>query len=235
MTEKFPGRVGFLDSWRALAILTMFVWHFLWDLSRVGVLPESFVQSGFMQLVRYGIGVSFITVSGICARLSHRPLRRGLIVCAAAALVSLVTYLADAPVRFGVLHLLGVCMLLYAAVRREWEKLPAAAASGVALAVFLLTFYLPLRVRVSVPYLYPLGLRTADFFSADYYPLLPWGALFFAAAAGAGRLCDVPRETLVRPAPKAFTWMSRRSLLLYLLHQPILLGIAELWSGASRP
>ena len=61
-----------------------------------------------------------------------------------------------------------------------------------ALLIFALTFMLPIRVRVGVPFLFPLGLRTAAFASADYYPLLPWGALFFAAAAAGERLGDMP-------------------------------------------
>ena len=158
----------------------MIVWHFLFDLASVGLVPDLLMQSGVMKLARYMIAGSFIAISGVCARLSKHPLRRGLIVLAAALLVSAVTYLIGAPVYWGILHLLGVCMLLYAAARRRWEALPGIYACGAALLIFALTFMLPIRVRVGVPFLFPLGLRTAAFASADYYPLLPWGALFFA-------------------------------------------------------
>ena len=172
----------------------MIVWHFLFDLASVGLVPDMLMQSGVMELARYMIAGSFIAISGVCARLSKRPLRRGLIVLAAALLVSAVTYLIGAPVYWGILHLLGVCMLLYAAARRRWEALPEIYACGAALLIFALTFMLPIRVRVGVPFLFPLGLRTAAFASADYYPLLPWGALFFAAAAAGERLGDMPPE-----------------------------------------
>lgn len=173
-----------------------------------------------MELARYMIAGSFIVISGVCARLSRRPLRRGLIVLAAALLVSAVTYLIGAPVYWGILHLLGVCMLLYAAVRKRWEPLPGIYACGAALLIFALTFMLPIRVRVGVPFLFPFGLRTAAFASADYYPLLPWGALFFAAAAAGERLGDMPPEKKYASAPRALAWLSRRSLLIYLVHQP---------------
>ena len=91
----------------------MIVWHFLFDLASVGLVPDLLMQSGVMELARYMIAGSFIVISGVCARLSKRPLRRGLIVFAAALLVSAVTYLIGAPVYWGILHLLGVCMLLY--------------------------------------------------------------------------------------------------------------------------
>ena len=212
----------------------MIVWHFLYDLASAGLVPGSLMQSGVMELVRYAVAGSFIVISGVCARLSKRPLRRGLIVFGAALLVSAATYFAGAPVYWGILHLLGACMLLYAAVRKRWEALPPVAACGAALLVFVLTFALPVRVRVSAPFLFPFGLRTAAFASADYYPLLPWGALFFAAAAAAERLGDMPPEKKYVPAPRALAWLSRRSLLIYLVHQPVLFALAVLLQRAAQ-
>ena len=211
MSEK---RIGFLDTWRAAALLAMIVWHFLFDLASAGLVPDLLMQSGVMELARYMIAGSFIAISGVCARLSKHPLRRGLIVLAAALLVSAVTYLIGAPVYWGILHLLGVCMLLYAAARKRWEALPGIYACGAALLIFALTFMLPIRVRVGVPFLFPLGLRTAAFASADYYPL--------------------PPEKKYASAPRALAWLSRRSLLIYLVHQPVLLALAALLQRAAQ-
>lgn len=212
----------------------MIAWHFINDLTLVHIIPPPFLRTPLMELLRYAIVGSFIAISGVCARLSKRPLRRGLIVLAAALLVSAVTYLVGAPVYWGILHLLGVCMLLYAAARKRWEALPEIYACGAALLIFALTFVLPIRVRVGVPFLFPLGLRTAAFASADYYPLLPWGALFFAAAAAGERLGDMPPEKKYASAPRALAWLSRRSLLIYLVHQPVLLALAALLQRAAQ-
>ena len=212
----------------------MIVWHFLFDLASAGFVPDSLMQSGVMELARYAVAGSFVAISGVCARLSKHPLRRGLVVLGAALLVSAATYLFGTPVYWGILHLLGACMLLYAAVRKRWEGLPGTYACGAALLVFVLTFMLPIRVRVSVPFLFPLGLRTATFASADYYPLLPWGALFFAAAAAAERLDDMPPEKRYTGAPRALAWLSRRSLLIYLVHQPVLLALTALLLRAMQ-
>lgn len=212
----------------------MIVWHFLFDLASEGLVPGSLMQSPVMELARYAIAGSFIAISGVCARLSKRPLRRGLIVFGAALLVSAATYLFGAPVYWGILHLLGACMLLYAAVRKRWEALPGTYACGAALLVFVLTFALPIRVRVGAPFLFPLGLRTAAFASADYYPLLPWGALFFAAAAAAERLDEMPPEKKYRSAPRALAWLSRRSLFIYLIHQPVLFALAALLQHVAQ-
>lgn len=212
----------------------MIAWHFINDLTLVHIIPPPFLRTPLMELLRYAIVGSFIAISGVCARLSKRPLRRGLIVLAAALLVSAVTYLIGAPVYWGILHLLGVCMLLYAAASKRWEALPEIYACGAALLIFALTFMLPIRVRVGVPFLFPFGLRTAAFASADYYPLLPWGALFFAAAAAGERLGDMPPEKKYASAPRALAWLSRRSLLIYLVHQPVLLALAALLQRAAQ-
>ena len=228
MTTGAPQRIGFLDTWRACAVLAMIAWHFVWDLSSAGILPETTVQSMPAELCRYAIAVSFISVSGVCARLSRHVLRRGIIVSLAAVIVTAASYIFGSPIRWGILHLLGASMLLYGAAKKHWEKIPCTHAVGAAITVFVLTFYLPLSVRVNIPFLFPLGLRTADFFSADYYPLLPWTALFFAAASAGERLSDMPEETKYRQAPRALAWLSRRSLGIYLLHQPVLLCLTEL-------
>lgn len=63
------------------------------------------------------------------------------------------------------------------------------------------------------------------FYSADYFGLLPWLFLFWAGyylhkAVGRGRM-----EPLRRPVCPALGWMGRHSLLLYLLHQPVIYGV----------
>ncbi len=172
-------RIGFLDAWRAAALLAMIVWHFLYDLSAAGLLPPSLPQNGVMELFRLLIAGSFVSISGVCAALSRRPLRRGLIVFAAALLVSAVTDLFGTPVRWGILHLLGTCMMLYAAVGKRLAALPA-------------------------------------------------------AAAAAKRLEELPPEEKFTPAPRFFAWLSRRSLAVYLLHQPVLLAVTALLESATR-
>ena len=87
-------------------------------------------------------------------------------------------------------------------------------------------------VRVETEWLWWLGLRTREFYSADYYPLLPWGLLFFAGAFAGRRLCEhLPRWTLPRP----LTWMGRHALGIYLVHQPLMMGALLLWKRWAGP
>jgi uncharacterized membrane protein len=88
------------------------------------------------------------------------------------------------------------------------------------------------RITVSVPFLYPVGLRTSAFSSADYFPLLPYLGYFLAGACLGWRLYPVRRSLL--PAlshagklSRMLSFCGRHSLLLYLLHQPVLIATIE--------
>ena len=69
------------------------------------------------------------------------------------------------------------------------------------------------------------GFFPRGFFSTDYFPLLPWLFLFWAGyflhfCMGRARM-----EPLRRSVCPALGWMGRHSLLLYLLHQPVIYGV----------
>ena len=87
-------------------------------------------------------------------------------------------------------------------------------------------------MAVTVPWLYPLGLTRPDFASADYFPLLPWLFLFLMGTV-LGGWCLRHRDCrlLTVPLPGALTFPGRHSLLRYLLHQPVLFGLAKLIWG----
>ena len=69
------------------------------------------------------------------------------------------------------------------------------------------------------------GFMPKSFFSTDYFPLLPWLFLFWVGyflhhLVGRGRLAPL-RRSVCPP----LGWMGRHSLVLYLLHQPVILGV----------
>ncbi|WP_369425780.1 heparan-alpha-glucosaminide N-acetyltransferase domain-containing protein [Methanothrix sp.] len=79
-------------------------------------------------------------------------------------------------------------------------------------------------------WLLPLGMAPSDFTSLDYVPLIPWfGVFLLGMSAG---MCLYPngrRRFDIPPAPPCSRgWIitaGRRSLLIYLIHQPIILGL----------
>ena len=222
-------RIWELDVLRGLCILGMIAVHFIFDLVELYGLISWQYPPIFSLIMNWG-GVLFILISGICATLGSRSLRRGLIVFGCGMLCTLVTvalYLLDfadfsVVIQFGVLHCLGLCMILWPLFRRlpPW----ALAMIGCVLVITGLIFR---SLTVRMPLLFPLGLITESFYSADYFPLLPYLG-FFLLGAFIGRtvyrkgISLLPRAKTNNPILGFLQFIGRQSLIIYLLHQPVL-------------
>lgn len=218
-----------MDAWRGTAVLLMLVWHLAWDLTTFGFLPRQVMLDVPATAVRYYIVGSFLLLSGIVSRFSRSNARRGVVTLLCAGVVSLVTHMVDDPVLFGILHCLGCCMLLYAALGR-WLEIYPKTVLAVSLAVFLVTFPIPQRPRVETEWLWMFGFRTRTFYSSDYYPLLPWGGLFFIGTALGRWVADARERLTTVKSPVALRWVGRNALWIYMLHQPVLYGLTMLFA-----
>ncbi len=216
-------RIWELDALRGACILGMIAVHLVFDLQISTGPAFAFVQN-------WG-GVLFFLLSGLCATLGSRPVRRGAIVLGAGLLCTAVTWTGHAlgmlpdymVIRFGVLHCLGLSMILWPVFR----KLPcwARAVPGAALAA--LGIYLNKAVMVSFSGFAWLGLLYPSYSSADYFPLLPYIG-FFLLGSVLGSLLYRERRSLMPKLGKlwlfrALQWCGRYSLVIYLLHQPVLM------------
>lgn len=237
MTEKSPSRIWELDALRGVCILGVVLFHLLFDLQYF--LGISLERHLIYDLVgQYG-GTIFVVLSGLCATLGRRSFRRGVLVFGCAMGITAVTAgmaalgLSDWSVliSFGVLHLLGISMMLWPLFKKRpvWF-LVSAGVPLVVLGYWFRTFC------VEIPWLFPLGLRTENFFSSDYFPLLPHLGWFLLGAA-LGRTAYREKRTLLPDFPsdaapvRFFCWCGRQSLFIYLLHQPVLYGLTLLLRG----
>ena len=223
-------RIWELDAFRGFCVLGMIVVHFIYDLTALYRIVKWEAPALFSFVQNWG-GVLFLLLSGVCATLGSRSFRRGLIVygcgllCTAVTAGMVVLGFANESiiVRFGVLHCLGLCMILFPPLK----KLPAWAlgAAGAALAALGMAFF---NIRVESPYLFPLGLVTKQFRSADYFPLLPFFG-FFLLGAALGKLLYRKKATLFPKTDSGalpirfLTRCGRAALPIYLLHQPLLM------------
>lgn len=229
-------RIWELDVLRGVCILGMVAVHLIYDLQTFFSLPF-LADSQLFAIVKQWGGVLFLLISGICVTLGSHPVRRGLIVFACGLLCSAVTAgmyflnMADKSIiiYFGVLHCLGVCMLLWPLFKR----LPVWALGLLGLGLTVLGLWISGNVVVDFPWLIPLGLVPGDFASSDYFPLLS-NLGFFLVGAFLGKTLYRKKETLLprvnpaNPVLAFFTLLGKWSLPVYLLHQPLITGLLYL-------
>lgn len=228
-------RIWELDVLRGIWILLMFAIHIGFDLVVLFEAVELKNPTLFNLSQEWG-GDLFLVISGICVTLGSHPVKRGLQVLVCGLVITAVTagmYLlgiADGSILicFGVLHCLGCCMLLWPLFQNQktWVL------CTVGLALFLLGQYLLAYVRADFPWLLPFGVMYWGFSSVDYFPLLPnFGSFLIGACIGRTVYRDkatlFPKVNPRNPIIRFFTFFGKHSLIIYMIHQPIIAGV--LW------
>jgi len=238
-TRTATRRLWEVDTIRGVAIILMICYHCIFDLSYFGAY-SGYMLSTPWQVFARSIGSTFIFVLGVSLtlrvnrlkpeledKLFRKFLLRGAKIFGWGMVVTVVTYflLGYGFVVFGILHLLGLSTILaYPFLRSRWASL----AGGVAVIVLGI-----IVARFTSPSLWLvwLGVRQLGRYMVDYYPILPWfGIALLGVFAGLTLYPGgIPRFTLPDLSQKApirgLTFLGRHSLLIYLVHQPILLAI----------
>ena len=229
-------RIWELDAFRGICVLGMLIVHFVYDLTELYRLVSWQPGDTFAWVQRWG-GVLFLLLSGICVTLGRRSVRRGLIVFGCGLLCTAVTVGMyrlgfsgnGIQIYFGVLHCLGVCMILWPVFRRLpwWALLPL----GIGIIVTGLWVFEPMRV--SYPWLLPLGIQPGGLITSDYFPLFPNLGFFLLGSALGKTLYRRQQSLLPRVNDRNFLLRflqlcGRQSLWIYLLHQPVFSGLFAL-------
>ena len=251
--ENGPPRLPGLDIVRGLALVNMVLYHLFYDMRYFFGLPLSFFSIQKCFIWQQAICMTFILVSGISHKLGKNPWKGGLKLFGCAAIISLVSVvvLPDMPIWFGILHFLALALLLTALLAPLLKKIPAGPGCALVLFLFIILRHLPAGYLgffglweyalppslYSRPYLFFIGLPSGGFSSADYFPLLPWYCLYLAGYFAAGRvfrLCGlweeryaVSKNVFYQWADKRLGCLGRHSLMIYMLHQPLIMVI--LW------
>ncbi len=232
-------RYHIIDGVRGLAAASMVLYHFVWDLVYMAGVRLDWFAGLAGRLWQMSICVTFILVSGFCQNLGRRRLRRGLTVflCGGAVTAATLIFMPENRIVFGVLTLLGSCMILATVLDDFLRRVPAVAGFVIGVLLFSLTYGVENNTAVfglvKLPtWLYRnyftafFGFKPAGFYSTDYYPLLPWAFLFAAGYylygifEGLGLLNLLKRRFL-----PPLECIGRRALWIYMLHQPVLAGL----------
>jgi len=232
-----------IDMLRGLAILLMVFGHLLWDLDHFGISPinntlystlQGFVPHLFFVLVGMGIIVSKKKIENkpnIDENLFYKRLiLRGLKIFGLGMILTIGSFIVmpDTPVYFGVLHCIGLSVILTAPFLkyRNFNVLFVFLFITGGYMISQINFQNPSLIHLTVGF-HPTNVWK---YTVDYFPLLPWFGFTLAGIAagdilycGDKRRFRMPDISKYKPA-KLFSWMGKHSLGIYLIHQPIIAG-----------
>jgi uncharacterized membrane protein len=226
-------RIWEIDFLRGLSIILVVGYHLLYDLGAyVGVkrfLGFSTDLSTVAWLIaQHFFAGLFILLSGTSSTLSRSNLRRGLKLLAVSIAVTAVTYIFDpsSAVWFGILQLLAVSILIYGAAFEKARHVTCAVLGVFVLGLGAALYLLKRSMTIDFDWLLPFGIHSPDYSSFDYFPLIPWFGIFLIGAA-LGKSVYAPRQSLLPwRLPQTFVNAAgRHSLLIYIVHQPVILAI----------
>lgn len=245
MAETPDRRFSELDACRGIAILMMVLFHLIFDISFFSLYQVD-IQQGLWRYFGYATASIFVSISGVAvmirgSRISlDTPgikifipfLKRGLFLMIVGFGISIVTYIfldGQGYVVFGILHLIGASTILAPLFFRLHRSVVF---PGILL--ILAGWLLPL------PYgplwLIWAGIHPPGFYSVDYTPLIPWfGVFLIGMAAGSwlypeGKRSYYVSNQVIRKL-RIPACVGRNSLVIYVVHQPVLIGILAIVSG----
>ena len=242
-------RYHLLDALRGFAIYHVIIFHFLYDVYVVyGLHPDWPYQTWVQLWQRNGCGL-FVLVSGMVFALGRNTFKRGLQLQVLGLIITLVTVLfaPNEVIYYGILTFFGSAMWMTLLLKRFLQCVPSICGMLVSVACYVLTkdvatgvgSFLGRKLFEFPEWLYQdyfaiLGFHSNTFYSSDYVPLLPhiflfWFGMYLFAWIRERKLTHL----LNGGNYKIFTWPGTHSLEVYILHQPILMGLCYVIFGRT--
>ena len=231
--RRQDSRWQIVDLVRGVAIVAVVLYHLVWDLGHFG-LTEHWVRTDTGRLIGHLIAGTFLFLTGFSLVLAHRSaidLRAfahrllKLIICAYAVTAVSLAVAPRLVVTFGILHAIALTSVLL---------LPFLGASRLlALGAAAVSFALPqiMSIDSTSRWLTWTGLTPTLSPSLDVQPMLPMFGVALLGLVSARTVLVV--DTLHRRicalrfggrVGRTTACLGRRTLVIYLLHQPVLFG-----------
>ncbi len=257
MAEKAKNRIRYqaLDELRGLVFISMVLYHGMWDMVYMFGYEEPWYQGTAGYVWQQSICRSFILLSGFCWSFGRKKYRYAALVFVCGLLVTLATclFLPEDRVIFGVLTFLGTAAFVTTLLQPFLSRRRPAPGLLVSALLFVITrnvnqgflgfegwrlFRLPETWYQNLVTTF-FGFPSEDFYSTDYFSLIPWMFLYLSGyflyrciseRHESGRLPSFLEKGRISP----LRWVGQHSLLLYLLHQPLIFVLLQIWHIVFR-
>ncbi|MCJ2513284.1 MAG: DUF1624 domain-containing protein [Candidatus Thermoplasmatota archaeon] len=238
--KKGKDRFWEIDFLRGFAIILMIFFHIIYDLNFFSITNFRIYSGIILYIARLSASI-FVVLAGISLSISYSKsknwlktndiilkfIKRGLKILFLGVIISVITwfYIPRGFVVFGILHFIGTSIILSLIFIRY-------RVINIIFGLFFIIvgFYLK-SLTFDFNILIPLGFIPNNFWTIDYFPLFPWFGIFLIGISIGNiiypdfkrkyEIKDLSKKLLV----KSFCFLGRNSLLIYFLHQPIIIGI----------
>ena len=244
MKAIHKGRFWEIDFIRGIAIVLVIFFHILIDLNFFNIYKIN-VFSGILLPIAYAVAITFLLLVGLSSTLSFsrikksltkkdaqvRILLRGLKIFGIGLLITITTwlYLGEGFIIFGALHCIGISIIFSIPFLSFRVQNLILGSVFIILGLFLKT------LTVDFYWLVWLGFKPTAFYTVDYYPLLPWfGVVLIGIFIGNTLYPNLKRKYQLKDHSKFIPirficFLGRHSLIIYLVHQPIIVGLFHLF------
>ncbi len=219
---KQNDRYDFIDVLRGFTVVLMIVFHLFFDLDYYGLINIDIINDPFWYFFPRLIVFMFLFATGMSLTIAHSKGinyaafgKRLLLICAWAAVVSAVTYFLfpESWIYFGTLHAIAI-ISIFTLPFLKYPKISACTA---------IAFFLPSMIfDLTLPWF------KLHHSSWDYISPFPWvGASLLGVFAVHNGLQFISMKNFGVILPLKF--LGQHSLIIYLIHQPILFGLLGLF------
>lgn len=238
--NKIEDRFWEIDFIRGFAIILMIIFHIFYDLNFFLITDLHLYSGMLLYLARLSAAI-FVVLVGVSLTISYsrvknkqnskeivfKFLKRGCKTIFLGIIITIITwfYIPRGFVVFGILHFIGVSIIL-SLIFIRYKFL------NIIFGIIIIFLGLYLRLfSFDFNFLIPLGFIPNNFWTIDYFPLLPWfGLILFGISIGNIMYPNKKRKINIvdkskNVVIKKFCFLGRNSLLIYFLHQPIIIGI----------